>query len=64
MTTYRTTKDIIIPAGTELVRAADQRGGRGYVEAVVGHGRDFTSTWVVQAHPDALASGEFEEVSP
>lgn len=57
---YKTTRDIVIPAGTVLRRASDQRGGKGYCEAVVGHGRDFTSTLLVQVHPDALASGDFE----
>lgn len=59
---YVLTKDIIIPAGTVLARAANERGGSGYVEAVVGHGRDFASRLVVQVHADAIASGEFEEV--
>lgn len=58
--TYRTTRDIIIPAGTVLEQAPINRPG--YVEAVVGHGADFTSHLVVQIHADAIASGEFEEV--
>lgn len=59
---YRTTKDIVIPAGTVLEQAPNNRGGSTYVEAIVGHGADFTSHLVVQVHPDAIASGEFEEI--
>jgi hypothetical protein len=33
-------QDIVIPAGTVLSRAADQRGGPGSVEAVIGLGKD------------------------
>lgn len=59
---YQLQRDIVIPAGTILRQAADQRGGRGYVECVVGHGRDFASNFVVQVHPDAEASGDFKKV--
>jgi hypothetical protein len=59
---YRVERDIVIPAGTILRRAADQRGGSGYVECPVGHGPDFTSNFVVQVHPDAVASGDFRKV--
>lgn len=59
---YQLQRDIMIPAGTILRQAADQRGGRGYVECVVGHGRDFASNFVVQLHPDAEASGDFKKV--
>lgn len=61
-TCYQTQRDIVIPAGTILRQAADQRGGRGYVEAIVGHGADFTGYHVVQLHPDAEASGIFKKV--
>lgn len=62
MTYYVTTRDIIIPAGTKLSRASNQLGGAGYVEAFIGHGSDFTSTWLVQVHHDALASGDFAAI--
>lgn len=61
-TCYQTQHDIVIPAGTILRQAADQRGGVGYVEAVVGHGADFTSHLVVQVHADAETSGFFKRV--
>lgn len=59
---YQTQHDITIPAGTILRQAADQRGGNGVVEAVVGFGKDFTGHLVVQVHPDATASGAFKQV--
>lgn len=62
MTQYRTTRDIVIPAGTVLSRAADQRGGARYTECFVAHGKHFASSLVVQVHSDALASGDFEEL--
>lgn len=61
-TCYRVERDIVIPAGTILRQAAEQRGGAGYVECVVGHGRDFSSYLVVQVHADAEASGVFRRV--
>lgn len=61
-TCYLTQRDIVIPAGTMLREAAQQRGGAGYVEAVIGHGANFTSVHVVQVHPDAEASGFFKRV--
>lgn len=63
MTAYITTRDIIIPAGSLLTFAADQRGGAEYAECVVANGPDFTSYYVVQVRPDALASGDFAEVT-
>lgn len=59
---YRVEQDIVIPAGTILRQAADQRGGTEHVECAVGHGKDFTSFLVVQIHPDAEASGVFKKV--
>lgn len=61
-TSYQTLHDIVIPAGTILRQAANERGGRGSVECPVGHGKDFTSFLVVQVHPDAEASGYFKKV--
>lgn len=61
-TCYQIQRDIVIPAGTILRQAADQCGGRGYVECLVGHGKDFTSNFVVQVHPNAEASGDFKKV--
>ena len=55
----KTTQDIIIPAGTELLPSPSQR--KGYVEAIIGFGPDFTGYLVIQPHPDALASGYFAE---
>lgn len=62
MSQYQTTRDIVIPAGTVFSRAADQRGGAGYVECFVAHGSNFTSSLVVQVHSDAVASGDFQEL--
>lgn len=59
---YELQRDIVIPKGTILRQAADQRGGRGYVECDIGHGKDFTSNFVVQVHADAEASGHFRKV--
>lgn len=63
MTCYELQRDITIPKGTILSRAANQRGGNNYVECIVGHGRDFSSVFLVQVHPDAEASGDFKRVS-
>jgi hypothetical protein len=52
-----TTRDIIIPAGTVLLPSPNER--KGYHEAVLGFGPDFSGYLVVQLHPDALASGYF-----
>jgi hypothetical protein len=60
---YRLLRDIVIPAGTVLDRAANERGGTRYVECVVPHGKDFTSVLVVQVHPDAIASGDFQDAT-
>lgn len=60
---YQLQRDIVIPAGTILRQAADQRGGVGYVECPIGHGRDFSSNFVVQVHADAEASGDFKKVT-
>lgn len=63
MSKYQTTREIVIPAGSVFSCAADQRGGAGYVEYFVAHGKNFTSALVVQMHPDAIASGDFKELS-
>lgn len=52
------TRDIIIPAGTTLHPSPNER--RGYYEATVGFGPDFTGYLVVQPRDDAFASGYFE----
>lgn len=59
---YQVVHDIVIPAGTILRQAANERGGAGHVECAVGHGPDFTSHLVVQVHVDATASGCFKKV--
>lgn len=59
---YQTTQDIVIPAGTILRSAANERGGNVFVEAAVGFGKDFTGYLVVQFHPDAVESGFFKIV--
>lgn len=59
---YQTTRDIILPAGTILRQAADERGGKGHVETPIGFGDFFTGHLVVQIHPDAVASGIFKKV--
>lgn len=61
---YRTTRDIVIPAGTILMTAANERGGNQNREAFVEMGPDFTGIFLVQAHPDTLASGFVEEIKP
>lgn len=58
----RLERDIVIPKGTILRQAATQRGGIGYVETPIGHGKDFTSFLVVQDHLDATLSGDFTRV--
>lgn len=54
---YVTTRDIVIPAGTELAPppTKSSRWGSDY-EAVVGHGRDHTSFWTMNLD-EALAIG-------
>lgn len=59
---YRTTRDIVIPAGTVLLTASIEDGGNKRRCAYVPLGPDFTATFLVQAHPDALASGFIEEI--
>lgn len=59
---YRTTRDIVIPAGTVLERASDQHGGKGYVEEIVALGPNFTGTFLVQVHPDARDCGFLVEM--
>jgi hypothetical protein len=54
----KTTRDITIPAGTILYPSPNER--RGYYEATVGFGPDFTGYLVVQPHADAFASGYFK----
>jgi hypothetical protein len=62
-TKYVLTQDLVIPAGEEFfVAPREVRGGAPWMSAVVGFGKDFTGELVVQAHPDAIASGYFEEV--
>lgn len=58
----RVKREIVIPAGTMLRQAAEERGGRAYVEAVVGLEKDFTANFVVQMHDDAIGSEFFEKV--
>lgn len=57
---YVTTRDIVIPAGTVVSRppSASTRWGRDY-EAVVGHGADHCSRWVIDLS-DAIALGLVE----
>ena len=59
--TYRTTRDIIIPAGTVIQQppARSSRWGSHH-EAVVGHGRDDVSYWSVNLD-DALRLGLVEK---
>ena len=38
-------KNIIIPAGTVLSRACEERGGASNVEAVIGMGKDSTANF-------------------
>ena len=59
---YQTQVDIVIPAGTILRQAANERGGKGVVEAPIGFGKDFAGNLVVQISPDAVASGVFKQV--
>lgn len=59
---YQTQRDIVIPAGTILREAANERGGKAFVEAAIGFGPDFTGDLVVQVHADAEASGFFKQV--
>lgn len=55
-----TTRDIVIPAGTQLHHCSEGRGGAGYVEASVAIGPDFTGYLVLQCHPDLTKSGFIE----
>lgn len=50
-------RDIVIPAGTVLDRAADERGGWASVECVVGLGKDACGYLVVPADIDRDAEG-------
>jgi hypothetical protein len=59
---YQVLQDIVIPAGTIMRRAANERGGSGYVECMVGHGINCASNLVVQIHADAESSGFFKKV--
>jgi hypothetical protein len=54
---FRTTKEIVIPAGTLLTKACNEHGGKGYVETPVAIGKDFTAWLVMQNHADLIASG-------
>lgn len=62
MKRLRTTEDIIIPAGTILGTACNERGGNNYLEAPVAIGVDFTAWLVMQRHDDLFASGKVEEI--
>lgn len=55
--TYVTTYDIIIPAGTELIRppTASTRWGKDH-EAVIGHGVDHVSYWSIDIE-EGLSAG-------
>ena len=55
----RTTRDIVIPAGTLLRPSPDQR--RGHFEVPIAFGPDFTGYLLVQDHPDAYTSGYLED---
>ncbi len=67
MTKYRTTRDIVIPAGT-ILDAAPWRVIRGkqpgsgqsdHLDAIIGHGKDASSVWTI-AIDDALSTGLIE----
>lgn len=58
----RLEREITLPKGIIFRQAAKERGGKGYVECPIGHGKDFTSYLVVQLHDDAVASGDFKKV--
>jgi hypothetical protein len=58
---YVTQEDIVIPKGTILKNAANERGGSSYVEGVIGLGPDFSGWFVVQFCNDAIASGKLKE---
>lgn len=60
MSNYQLKRDLVIPAGTLLTQAANERGGHTHLECSIAHGPNFTSFLVVQLHPDAVASGDFE----
>lgn len=59
MSKFTLTKDLIVPAGTKFDVAANKRGGNGYVEAVVGFGKDFSGNLVVQVNDDMINSDHF-----
>jgi hypothetical protein len=59
---YQTLRDIVIPAGTILRQAANERGGAGFLEVPIGHGKNFTSNLVVQKCLDAETCGDFKKV--
>jgi hypothetical protein len=56
-------QDVVIPTGTVLSRAANERGGEMAVEAVVGMGKD-SAGWFVMAIGaiEDAPSGLIEEV--
>jgi hypothetical protein len=65
---YRTTQDIVIPAGTVLqdapwrtIRGGPRPGPSGHVDAIMGHGKDVSSVWTIPID-DALAEGVIEPV--
>lgn len=62
MVTYRTTADIVIPAGTELLPPPSHstRWRQDY-DALIGHGRDHCSHWSINIE-DGLACGVIEQV--
>jgi hypothetical protein len=59
---YRTTRDIVIPAGTVMYSAAAEFGGISRRQAHVALGPDFTAVLLVRADRDALDSGYVEEL--
>lgn len=62
MTRYRTTVDIVIPAGTEVREAATiTRRAVPFGEAIMGHGPHSTSEWLMPLF-EAIAEGLVEEV--
>jgi hypothetical protein len=44
---YKTTRSIVIPAGTEFRRACNNHGGHGAIEAIIGMGKDSTAFLVM-----------------
>jgi hypothetical protein len=59
---YRTTQDIVIPAGTEIIEGPTMsRYFTPHGEAVLGHGPDMTSHWRMDLE-EALEAGLVERI--